>query len=298
MIKNNTYYSLLFLITIVCTIVYIFFTSGYVEEVLSDAQNREIETPQKLWVNGYLGLFFAFKNNGNIIWLLPIIFAFAYNKIKSNKSVNYFLALFIMLFTLIALKGYINGRYQFTLVPACIIALTVLIPLIEENKKAEKRIFYFLFFMTLFNTAYFIAIDYWPRYKERFIALIGKNEHSEIVNKNTHEAISYIEYIEKHIKPNEKVLVNNLPEYFYFTDRKGVYCWTESDDYYSKNGILELRGNKSDEAFKNFILNDLQCKYILTTQQFNTYNASFELFLTENCQLIFSDNKKYLIYKL
>ncbi|MFN4234537.1 MAG: hypothetical protein ACK4IK_07000 [Bacteroidia bacterium] len=278
---------------LVISFIYFVVTTSYTGLPLSDAENRGIDTPLKLWLNGYLGVFFGFKSNGNIIWLLPVFIIIAWNKVKSNIQVKYFIAFYVLLFLLIAVKGYINGRYQFTLVPISIISMVFLIKEVFDESN-QKKLFYLLIALSLFNTLYFTAIDYWPRYKDRFYLLFNSNAKQSSENS---KQMDYLTYIKNHIPENENVLVNNLPEYFYYTNRKGLFCWTGQDVVYTPNGEQNFSSKATSEELKKFILEELNCKYFFTTIQLNNYNPQFTAFLEKEADLVFNDGSKYLIYK-
>ncbi len=275
---------------VLITLVYFIVTTSYSGIPLTDAENRGIETPLKLWLNGYLGVFFGFKSNGNIIWLLPLLLLFAWPKLKQSLSVKLFLTFYLLLFVIIAVKGYINGRYQFTLVPISIMGIVLLVKELFEEK-LQQKFFYLLIAFTLFNTLYFTALDFWPRYKERLFNMVNKTET------NNTQQLDYITFINQNIKEEEWVLVNNLPEYFYYTNRKGLFCWTGQDVVYTAYGEQKLMNQKSDEELINFLVNQLNCQYFFTTIQLNNYHPEFTAFLERRAELVFNDHKKYLIYK-
>lgn len=275
---------------VVITLVYFIVTTSYSGIPLTDAENRGIETPLKLWLNGYLGVFFGYKSNGNLIWLLPLLLLFAWPKLKQSLSVKLFLVFYLLLFILIAIKGYINGRYQFTLVPISIIAIILLVKEIFEEK-LQQIFFNLLIGFTLFNTLYFTVLDYWPRYKDRLFNMVNKIETNDTLQ------LDYITFINQNIKEDEWVLVNNLPEYFYYTNRKGLFCWTGQDVVYTADGEQKLMFQKSDEELINYLVHQLNCQYFFTTIQLNNYHLEFTAFLERRAELVFNDHKKYLIYK-
>jgi hypothetical protein len=278
----------------VVTLVYFNVTTSYKDIPLSDMENRGIETPLKLWLNGYLGVFFGFKSHSNIVWLLPLLLVFAWNKIKHINALKYFMAFYIILLLLIAIKGYINGRYQFTLVPLSIIAIVLLINKIFDDVKNQQKLVYFFVVLSLFNTIYFTSIDYWPKYKNRFYDLFNDRKQ----DKSEDLKLNYITFINTEIPENEWVLVNNLPEFFYYTNHKGLFCWTGKNEVYTtKEKKVLVKDNYNDEDLKQFIVNELNCKYFFTTIQFNNYHPEFSEFLSRQAELVFTDNNKYLIYR-
>jgi len=95
----------------------------YVDPLITDSNliARGIETPAKLWLNGYLGLFFAFGYLGNINWLaLPVLMYLLLNIRKRQHWEQALLLFFVMAILLVGVKGYFNRRYALTLLPLTI----------------------------------------------------------------------------------------------------------------------------------------------------------------------------------
>jgi len=85
---------------------------------LPDLKTREIETNNRLWLNGYLGLFFRFRRVGYWSWLSLPLFLVFFAGLKKKKKWEIALAcVYILSAVLIAIKGYFNYRYALTLVP-------------------------------------------------------------------------------------------------------------------------------------------------------------------------------------
>jgi hypothetical protein len=82
---------------------------------------RGIETPGKLWLNGYLGLFFAFGYMGNINWLaLPVLIYLLFTIGKRPNWQRALILFFLLAVLLVGVKGYFNRRYALTLLPLTI----------------------------------------------------------------------------------------------------------------------------------------------------------------------------------
>lgn len=85
---------------------------------------REIETADKLWLNGYLGHFFRFNYFTLISWvLLPQLVYDLYNIRKANTLKKAFLVIYLLSLVLIGVKGYFNSRYSLTLYPISVVYL-------------------------------------------------------------------------------------------------------------------------------------------------------------------------------
>lgn len=83
-----------------------------------DLKAREIETKNRLWLNGYLGLFFNFGRVGYWSWLvLPLFLVFLAGLKKKRKWEIALACVYILSVVLIGTKGYFNYRYALTLIP-------------------------------------------------------------------------------------------------------------------------------------------------------------------------------------
>jgi hypothetical protein len=283
-----------------------------VNESVSDVNliYRRIETPTKLLLNGYLGHFFNFKYLGNLNWLIIPFGIYAVFKLhfldtrwKKALALSYMLALI-----LISAKGYFNSRYQLTLMPITLpVAILFLWLYLKENNfiKYKFHIVFALFVLIKINN--FLGLLFM---KEKFEAnqledkggILYSLKHpiqtlSSLEKKTKNPPYPVIDFI-RSLPKNEKLLVNNYPMLFYYTNKIGVYYWCGDDIYYSKKGRSFLMANRSLEQVRQFINDTLGCKYLLSTDYYNQHSKEFTKFVQSYCMPIFMDNGEFVIYEI
>ena len=252
---------------------------------------RRIDTPIKLFLNGYFGVFFNFMYSGNILWVfLPIasIYFLKADELKYEKWP--FFIFLIFSFFLIAFKGYFNERYQLTLVP-----FFLLILFLGLYKVVEIRLFNYLmsFFLVLsiLNFGWYFYTNFYSKHIQK----------EKIVNTskylNAIEIFDLTTYIKDSL-PDALFLVNNIPDFYYETsDIKGYY-------YSSDHDILYLSDKKkqilSDSGFVvgRQMIDSLNIQYVYTTIKKNFYKPQFEKFLLKNSDLILKDYEGRLLFKI
>ncbi|MCB9094297.1 MAG: hypothetical protein H6621_04430 [Halobacteriovoraceae bacterium] len=116
---------------------YIRYRTGAYDYLSSEGfKKRGIETAFKLWKNGYGGAFFRFEYLG----FLPLFFGTIFigksiiTETKWTEKRKRFSALVIFVTLIIALKGYLNFRYQMTLFPLFLFLL-----MFEEWKREKLK---------------------------------------------------------------------------------------------------------------------------------------------------------------
>jgi hypothetical protein len=296
---------------------------------------RRIETPIKLWLNGYLGHFFNFKYLGNINWLfiplsLYVVFKFKY--LDTNWKKTLFVVYFLSLL-LISLKGYFNARYQLTLLPITTALVFIFIWIILEHNnllKYKVHIFLVLTFLMVFDNAFsyvFLSSKEISYYKQagnksklrKIAEVIKNNSLPEIVDITYHYGVSKIYYLKYKIiskekssnietypvlsflnrfETQEKFLVNNLPMFYYYSNKQGIYYWCGDDTYYTANGRSRLMENRNIEQMHQFVLDSLDCKYVLSSPAYNMYDEKFNTFINQYCKPIYLDYSDFVIYEI
>jgi hypothetical protein len=96
-------------------------------------------------------------------------------------------------------------------------------------------------------------------------------------------------------------IVNNLPEFYYYTDKQGYYCWF--GDWISDIACYqETRGKR---VIINTITGNIdyysskagKAKYIISTNTFNRYNRKAIDYLNNYTEIVFK-SEDYVIYKI
>jgi hypothetical protein len=95
-----------------------------------------------------------------------------------------------------------------------------------------------------------------------------------------------------------KVLINNLPEFFLRTRHQGVFYWSGDDEYFNQKGTYSLLKDKSNEQVVEFLKDSLSVNYILTNKQLAPYNHQFNLILQSHCKLSKTDQSGNELYQL
>lgn len=301
------YFLVIFFTTVVTVIVY-----HYIRQVDMSADvnmiARNIETPEKLVLNGYLGVLFGFKYSGNINWLiLPLIAAYCIvskNCLSIIKNAGGMVVVFCLTFLLISLKGYFNPRYQFTLVPMLIFLVFYFVWLLFNEILKNKKLLVFsvvYLFLLSFVNFYFEVLD--VRFRRKYEEVFGKKTENVNVEKSMQYGKEVIRVkrlldVIDTLKTDGFFLVNNLPDFYYYTHKKGHYYWCGNDEFYSANGIVPLFNKYSEEEIWKVLLNEMNCEYIYTYKEYNKYNFGFEKFLENKCKLICADNDDRMLYKI
>jgi hypothetical protein len=284
----------------------------HIDESVTDINliYRRIETPTKLLLNGYLGHFFNFKYLGNLNWLIIPFGIYAVVKLhffdtpwKKALALSYLMALL-----LISVKGYFNSRYQLTLMPLTLpMAVLFLSLYIQENNlvKYKFHIVLSLFLLIIINTAVgflFMQQKTGNTVPDGKGGLMYKLMHTiETLNKfeNKQKSTAYpvIDFI-RSLPEEEKILVNNLPMLYYYTNKSGTYYWCGDDTYYTIKGRSLLMENRGIDEMRQFISDTLGCKYLLSTDYYNQHSEKFNAFVHSYCKPVFMDNGEFVMYEI
>lgn len=294
---------IIFLVAAILSILFIGFIYDTLSEVTPGAdlnlQARKIETPIKLWLNGYLGAFFAFNYLGNINWLM-IPLAITYYLVAKptvNRKHYAFVALIAFALMLIGLKGYFNPRYAFTLLPLFIFLVFDLMWRTVGLLKDKK--------LQYLSIVFLVGLISWNFYREA-ISIRFKEKVSDLVEDAPEEHVSQarsvdvddvMEYING-LKSTNYFLVDNAPEFYYHTSKKGRYYWNGDDFLYMKDGRSKLMEGKSLKEITQKLTQELGCKYIFSYSTYRGYNPRFDEYLSSECKLIASDEDYRELYQI
>jgi len=250
----------------------------------------EIETPQKLLLNGYLGVFSRFGSLGNINWLaIPLLIWFLATW-KSKKREPWQLALafvWLGIVLLVSIKGFANPRYQLTLLPFTIAAVLLLLWQLLENRHRYLRLFVFwaLTGFCLFNISHYFE-DYKNLWELRFT--VQRPYFPQ-------QLFDYI-HAEKDINRKSRVFVINQPIFYYHTGKMGK-------DYMNPSLVeawAELQKKKGSRAKVFRILKKKHgVNYVLISSFHRRFSRDLllEEFLHCDCRLVMEDNGR-LLFKL
>jgi hypothetical protein len=271
---------------------------------------RRIETPAKFLLNGYLGHFFNFKYLGCLNWLIIPFGIYAVFKLhfldtrwKKAIALSY-----MLIFILISAKGYFNSRYQLTLMPITLpVAILFLWLYLKENNliKYKFHIVFALFVLIKINNflgVLFMEEKIGTNDLEQKGGIMYSLKHpiqtlSNLEKKTKSAPYPVIDFI-RTLPKKEMILVNNLPMLYYYTDKKGVYYWCGDDTYYSNKGRSLLRKKRNFEQLNKFILDTLNCKYLLSTEFYNEHDTTWVRFVRTYCKPVFMDYAQFIVFKI
>lgn len=265
-----------------------------------DLFNRRIGTPVLEWMNGFLGPFFNLDYLGALNWLaIPVIIWWAF-KPPGRKAWHRGLALLAASGALlIGAFGGFNPRYAFTLHPLLLAMVFIGAWTLLERSGAsllQRRqwlvaLVALQFFNTALNVEYRIKV--WRTEKAERAMATG-NKTGEV---GPAKEMSVQEWLAaRHVADTARVLVNNLPEFWYGGQRKGLYYWSGSDQLYEANGPSLLFGPRTDGQVCRHLLVDLDCRWVLTTRDLSEYGERFQPFLESHCTLVAEGPRHLRLY--
>ena len=213
----------------------------YLSKDIGYYKARSIETPAKLWLNGFLGLFFRTRMFGFLNWLMiPILIYFFLTIRKRHLWQRALFFVYILSVIIIGLRGYKNGRYALTLFPVTIVAVVWFAWDFFRQKPTKFR------FLGVGILLLLLACNigmYYRHYRYRLLYAMQYQKST-----NTSRLMDYLKTLD--IDEENNILVCNVIEFFYFTDIKAIMF----RDIHA--GI-----DNYEQLYKN--LQELKIKYIL-----------------------------------
>ncbi|MHA1395880.1 MAG: hypothetical protein ACTSRZ_20445, partial [Promethearchaeota archaeon] len=286
-------YISIFLALILTSIVLLFFRTVYIkidEEIQTDYLRkssdyyRDIDTLFKKWLNGHLGIFFRFKYFGNINWLAIPLFIYFLITIRKREKWQAALA-FVYLSTVIilAIKGYQNWRYQFTLYP---FTIAMVMFLGWEFLKRRDSIIKLGILVLLGTFLLYNFYHYFSYYKYQWTNKVN------IINKDYPTQI--LEYINSIASPTFTpvyLICCSDHIFFYYSNNKGL-------DYYNPEYKHKIR-RKNRKQLYSFLKNELKVTHIFSNWRVeeSIRPQSLGEILSLDCKQIMSD-EVYRLYRL
>jgi hypothetical protein len=261
-----------------------------VEHVPFDLINRSIDPPFRNILNGYLGSLFYFKYLGGLVWIIfPGIFVLAYKKRFSYPN-NHLLWIFpvLVMFFFIAFKANINYRYHLTLFPLFTSIAFWFLAMVFKEEAFRNKVFKGVIILQVLNSLLFLAIDFYPRYQKRIANSFSKSSNNENV----------FHYINKNLGINDKVYVDNLPEFFVQTKQHGLFGWSGNREYFDIHGKHAFPVDIGANSLRRMLADTLHCNYFLVHEQLKDYRGGFQDFLDEQTKCAFADSSGYRLHFL
>jgi hypothetical protein len=220
---------------------------------------RNIDSPSKLWFNGYLGIIsrsheFGYLNLLIVPFSLYIILFWE----KLSRAFKAVFIVYIFSAILIGIKGFYNFRYAFTLYPLTIIAIFWLFydllkrvtEISNKNNLVRFKILSILLYLFIISLAIY-SVDV------RKKSYISWWRHGNSLKYIKERRIALLHSLERlNIDDSRKILVVNIIDFFYHTNIKGVM--------YSSLRYCENSQNLWDRIEKDNIRYILASDYIYT----------------------------------
>lgn len=259
-----------------------------------DALNRNLDGKARYILNGRLGFFFNLKYLGISAIACLILSAQIYSNKKNAFDNSIIFSVLLMLSTGIFLSffAYINYRYISTLTPLLIGLLIIFSVLIFNNKEQKNWLWSIAIIQTL-AFAITLLFSFYPKYKSRINGSVSQSTEIDPLN-----CPNIYTYINDSLALNNKLLINNLPEFFLRTNHQGVFYWSGADEYYNQKGLFNLMKDKSNAQVVEFLKDSLEVNYVLTNKQLAPYNQQFNLILQSHFRLCKTDQLGNELYKL
>lgn len=264
---------------------------------------RGIGSPLLKVLNGYFGSFFNLRFLGNTAcWAMPILLLLTlrYRSILPwQRGVVLFLLLAVLI---IGGAGGFNYRYALTLLPALLVVVFVVLEQGMERGQVPSAVrigvHVLLVLATVLNS--WLSMDLSTR-----MALADPVERS----REQDEAPFYTKFdtgpddldgwlAHAGVGATDRVLVNNLPIYFYETTRPGLYYWCGADQYFGPNGEEPIFRTRSDDEVLQHLRDTLRTRYIFSDRNLSRYDLRFERFLETHCTLLAEDEKGHTLHVL
>lgn len=264
---------------------------------------RGIGSPPLKVLNGYLGAFFGLRFLGNTaLWALPlmVVLGMRWRSLERwQRAAVFFLGLAVLI---IGAAGGFNYRYAMTLVPALIalVMMTLEKGMQLQGLRAGQRIAVHvgLVLATLFNS--YASIDLAERMAmaDPIESTFYEDDEPFYTKFDTGPENLDQWLSAAGVAIDDRVLVNNLPVYFYATDRPGLYYWCGSDQYFGPDGERPIFRTRTDQEVVRYLADTLSTHYIFSDRNLTRYDLRFEAFLESHCTLVAEDDKHHTLHRL
>ena len=264
---------------------------------------RGLGTPLLLWLNGRLGTFLNFRFLGSLSWTAIPLLVLAVVRWKQILPWQRALALFTILGVLvIGVFGGFNYRYALTFEPLFVVALFLFLHQAFEQfghtLVQRRRYVLVLVGIAVLNTA--LAIDLRQRTKAANATFSSPDTEGGSLKERLDSSPQDLEGWLKGmgVAATDTVLVNNLPVWYYRTERPGIYYWCGSDQLFLEGGTPFLFHDRTDAEVATFLRDSLHCRYIFSTKELSTFAPRFQTFLEERCTLLGTEHRDHTLHRI
>lgn len=235
---------------------------------------RHIDSPWRLIFNGYLGQFFRYRYFGFINWLILPITALAVINFKKLSRAE--IAVLLVYFggaAIILVKGYSNFRYQATFFPFTV--LVILYNFYKFFKKHNKQKQFASYMVALVGAHFLFGAA------QNLFYLGGPKSLQRY-----HGVTDYV----NQMPDSGLFLVNNLPDFYYYTNKPGVTFNAYRDYIFTNEGKYEgLMQNRTNNELAQYLVDSLHVNFVFTNDYKNEFSPRFSNFIQEKCSLLVRD---------
>lgn len=174
---------------------------------------RGINTPYKLWIDGHFGMFFRTKYFGFLPLLaIPSLLYFGFSIDKRPQWQKAFLFVYLLSFLLIAIEGYTNYRYAFTLYPFTIITVFSFIAELYDKFASNRKLIVILLIILL-------SLDVVNNFKGYNRTVSNFKRHISVA-----DLINYTKTL--NLNKNNNLLTVDITDFYYYSDFKAIMYYT------------------------------------------------------------------------
>ncbi len=262
--------------------------------------DRDLHTHAKRVLNGYLGQFFRFRLLGVLNWLfIPAVTYYLFVDRKFSASSKILLAAVLVCICIVTVYGY-NYRYQLTFVPVILsMALLFIDDLLElwDCARLKLAVYCFLSGLMVINILkYFGSLTAESVLVSSTVLTSSKNtENWSSESSSMLKMANFINSLSTGSTAN--FLINNLPFFYYYTDKSGIYYWAYDDILFYASRRELLFTHRSVGDVYTILFEELNCRYILSSHSYNSYNPRFDDFLRLYTIPIFQTGD-YVLYEV
>lgn len=249
-----------------------FWLSRKIEGADVNLVRREIETSDKLALNGYLSHFFRFKHFGIMnLMVLPILLRDLLNFRKLKNWQKGFIFIYVTSLILIGVKGFFNPRYAMTIFPVTVGYLIFSLHTILINKKFYRIAKLTPFYIIGIGVFFFIQQQVFDRLTNTFSEkYLMRQDYSGVSNgpKLKYKGCNNDFFAWRMAKA---IVLDNYPNYR--TNKNfDKNCMT-----FSQREIFDFIQYVADRDSLNFLTNNLPAIYYFTDVKSIYYWAGDDL---------------------
>ena len=272
-------------------------------------RSRGLGGPLALWMNGRLALFFNLKVVGPINWLvLPLLAMATWNWKRLGGWLRAGVLIHVSSVVIVGALGYFNHRYAYTLVPVTLMAILYgilrLFGRAGPDDPTMRMVLPALVLISWGATGWSYVVRLVERGSEQqeraALTTVGPVVPTADAEDLLRGGMVPIGKVLDDLKvPRDvNVLVNNLPVFYYSTDRRGIYYWCGFDGYFSERGQRPLIDGRTDPEVVAFLLDSLDCPYVFSMEEYTRHNERFASLLNEQAELLYRNARGYTVHRM